>query len=223
MDGYVEANPEMVLPSPDFCIYAGDILMTDNEFLFIGLGNPGPKYSDTRHNVGFLVVDELARLWGETITSQKWEAQFCRLSRWSSRLTLIKPMTYMNLSGRAVAQFVNFYRIPVENIVVIHDDLDMHPGRLKLVTGGGAGGHNGIRSITQHLGDNGFHRLKIGIGRPGKNGVHPDFPVDQYVLSAMSRDEVELMNERISSIEDGLKYFVSDGPARAMSLINSIK
>jgi len=197
--------------------------MADNEFLFVGLGNPGKKYSDTRHNVGFLVVDEIARRWGETITSEKWEAQFCRLSRWGARLTLIKPMTYMNLSGKAVADFVNFYRIPIGNIVVIHDDLDMHPGRLKLVTGGGAGGHNGIRSITQHLGDNGFHRLKIGIGRPGKNGVHSDFPVDQYVLSAMSPEEVECMHDRISSIEDGLKFLVSDGPSRAMSLVNSIK
>jgi len=197
--------------------------MADNEFLVVGLGNPGPKYSDTRHNVGFLVVDELARRWGETITSKKWEAQFCRLSRWGARLTLVKPLTFMNLSGKAVAEFVNFYRIPVENVVVIHDDLDMHPGRLKLVTGGGTGGHNGIRSIAQYLGNNGFHRLKIGIGRPGKNGVHPDFPVDQYVLSAMSRQEAELMDERISSIEEGLKYLVSDGPSRAMSLVNSIK
>lgn len=213
----------MASPSPDFCIFASDLPMADNEFIFVGLGNPGKKYSDTRHNVGFLVVDEMARRWGETITSEKWEAQFCRLSRWGARLTLIKPMTFMNLSGKAVAEFVNFYRIPIGNIVVIHDDLDMHPGRLKLVTGGGAGGHNGIRSITQHLGDNGFHRLKIGIGRPGKNGVHPDFPVDQYVLSAMSPEEVECMHDRISSIEDGLKFLVSDGPSRAMSLVNSIK
>lgn len=197
--------------------------MADNEFLLVGLGNPGPKYADTRHNVGFLVIDELARLWGERIASQKWDAQFCRLNQWGVRLTLVKPMTYMNLSGRAVAEFVNFYRIAIGNIVVIHDDLDMHPGRLKLVTGGGAGGHNGIRSITQHLGTADFHRLKIGIGRPGKNGVHPDFPIEQYVLSAMSNEEADLLHERMSSIEDGLRYLVNDGPSRAMSLINSIK
>ena len=197
--------------------------MAENEFLIIGLGNPGSKYSDTRHNVGFLVIDELVRRWGESIVAQKWDARFCRFNRWSVRLTLVKPMTFMNLSGKAVAEFANFYRIPVENIVVIHDDLDMPPGRLKLVTGGGAGGHNGIRSIAQYLGDNGFQRLKIGIGRPGKGGVHPDFPVEQYVLSAMSKEEVELLNERISHIEDGLQYLVSDGPARAMSFLNSIK
>lgn len=197
--------------------------MSEIDFLLVGLGNPGPKYSDTRHNVGFIVVDELAARWGDKLTTQKWDAFSCRISRWGVRLTLVKPMTFMNLSGRSVAEFANFYRIAVDNIIVIHDDLDMHPGRLKLVQGGGAGGHNGIRSIAQHLGSNGFFRLKIGIGRPGKNGVHPDYPVDQYVLSMMEQGEHDLLRDRIDSIEDGLKYFVSESPARAMSLINSVK
>jgi PTH1 family peptidyl-tRNA hydrolase len=197
--------------------------MADKEYLIVGLGNPGPKYADTRHNVGFIVVDDLAGRWGDRLTTQKWDAVSCRISRFGARLTLIKPLTFMNLSGRAVAEFVNFYRIAMENIIVIHDDLDMRPGRLKLVQGGGAGGHNGIRSIAQHLGTNGFYRLKIGIGRPGKEGVHPDFPVDQYVLSAMVREEKDLLGDRLDSIEAGLKHFMSDGPARAMSLLNSIK
>lgn len=197
--------------------------MSENDFLIIGLGNPGSKYNDTRHNVGFIVVDELASRWGDRLATQKWDAFSCRISQWGARLTLVKPMTFMNLSGRSVAEFVHFYRISIENIVVIHDDLDMHPGRLKLVQGGGAGGHNGIRSITQHLGSNGFFRLKIGIGRPGKNGVHSDFPVDQYVLSAMGQIESDLLRERMDSIEAGLRYFVSGSPARAMSLINSVK
>lgn len=197
--------------------------MAENEYLIVGLGNPGPKYADTRHNVGFIAVDDLAGRWGERLTTQKWEAFSCRISRWGARLTLVKPTTFMNLSGRAVAEFVKFYRMAMEDIVVIHDDLDMRPGRLKLVQGGGAGGHNGIRSMAQHLGGNGFYRLKIGIGRPGKEGVHPDFPVDQYVLSAMAREEQELLRDRLDTIEAGLEYFVSEGPARAMSLINSIK
>lgn len=197
--------------------------MPDNDYLIVGLGNPGPKYTGTRHNVGFIAIDELARRWGDSLSTQKWDALSCRISQWGVRLTLVKPMTYMNLSGRAVAEFVSFFRIPVENIIVIHDDLDMHPGRLKLVHGGGAGGHNGIRSMTQHLGTSGYYRLKIGIGRPGKDGVHPDFPVDEYVLSAMSQEEIDLLNVRVNSIEDGLRYFVNEGPARAMSLINSIK
>jgi PTH1 family peptidyl-tRNA hydrolase len=197
--------------------------MSDSDFLIVGLGNPGPQYQDTRHNVGFLAVDELSRRWGDSLASTKWDANFCRLSRWDVTLTLIKPLTFMNLSGRAVVEFVNFYKIPVTNIVVIHDDLDMHPGRLKLVRGGGAGGHNGIRSMTQSLGSNDFFRLKIGIGRPGKGEVHADFPVDKYVLSTLGGDELNLLYDRIDNIENGLRLFVEEGPARAMSLINSIK
>ncbi|WP_419176532.1 aminoacyl-tRNA hydrolase [Desulfosediminicola sp.] len=197
--------------------------MADTEFLIVGLGNPGQKYADTRHNVGFVIIDELARRWGSELSLEKWNARSCRISRWGSRINLVKPMTFMNLSGKAVAEFVRFYKVPVENIVVIHDDLDMNPGRLKLVRGGGAGGHNGIRSMTESLGSNNFYRLKVGIGRPGKGDVHPDFPVDKYVLSSMSGEEVDLVNERVTSIEDGLQFLITEGPARAMSLINSIK
>lgn len=197
--------------------------MADTEFLLVGLGNPGPKYDDTRHNVGFIIVDELARRWGTELSQEKWEARSSRISRWGCRLNLVKPMTFMNLSGRAIAEFARFYKVPVENIVIIHDDLDMHPGRLKLVRGGGAGGHNGIRSATNSLGSNDFYRLKVGIGRPGKGDVHPDFPVDKYVLSSMTGSESDLLNERVTSIEEGLELLVKDGPARAMGLINSIK
>ncbi|WP_136797733.1 aminoacyl-tRNA hydrolase [Desulfosediminicola ganghwensis] len=197
--------------------------MADTEFLVVGLGNPGQKYADTRHNVGFVIIDELARRWGSELSLEKWNARSCRISRWGSRINLVKPMTFMNLSGKAVAEFVRFYKVPVENIVVIHDDLDMNPGRLKLVRGGGAGGHNGIRSMTESLGSNNFYRLKVGIGRPGKGDVHPDFPVDKYVLSSMSGEEVDLVNERVTFIEDGLQFLITEGPARAMSLINSIK
>lgn len=197
--------------------------MSLQEYLFVGLGNPGSKYDDTRHNVGFIAIDELARRWKESLNIEKWNAHSCRMVKWDCRVTLIKPMTFMNLSGRAVAEYAKFYKIPVTNIIVVHDDLDMHPGRLKLVKGGGAGGHNGIKSISQSLGSKEFFRLKIGIGRPGKGDVHADFPVEKYVLSAMSSDEVTLLEDRITSIEEGLRLFINDGPARAMSLINSIK
>lgn len=114
--------------------------MADRDYLIVGLGNPGNKYTGTRHNVGFVALDELATRWGDSFTTQKWEAFSCRITQWGARLTLIKPMTFMNLSGRAVAEFARFFQIPSENVIVIHDDLDMHPGRLKLVLGGGAGG-----------------------------------------------------------------------------------
>lgn len=197
--------------------------MPDSDLLLVGLGNPGAKYDSTRHNVGFLVIDELARRWGFVLSSGKWQSQSCRERKWGARLLMIKPQTFMNRSGQAVAEFAKFYKIPLQNIVVIHDDLDMHPGRLKLVQGGGAGGHNGIRSISQCLGGNGFFRLKIGIGRPGKGEVHPDVPVESYVLSDMGREEQDILESRFDPIEDGLHTFVESGFAKAMSHINSIK
>lgn len=197
--------------------------MADNEFLLVGLGNPGQKYHDTRHNVGFLAIDMLVRRWNEKFTQTKFNGECVRLSQRGSKIIVIKPMTYMNRSGQTVADFARFYKIAPENIVVLHDDLDMHPGRLKLVFGGGAGGHNGIRSITSCLGTNGFHRLKIGIGRPGAGGVHEDFPVEKYVLSPMVQQELDQLNNHIDSIEEGLNLLFKEGKARAMNLINSIK
>ncbi len=197
--------------------------MSSQDFLIVGLGNPGRQYETTRHNVGFMVVDELAGRWGQPVVTAKWDAVSCKLSRWGSRLTMIKPQTFMNRSGRAVVEAVNFFKIPLENILVIHDDLDMHPGRLKLVLGGGAGGHNGIRSLCGALPSSSFYRLKIGIGRPGQGGVHGDFPVDRYVLSGMSDDELSLLEKRYDIIEEGVRRFIVDGPAKAMNLINSVK
>ena len=197
--------------------------MASNDLLIVGLGNPGTKYDDTRHNVGFLVVDELARRWGGSLDMEKWKARYCRHNRCGYRIVLAEPQTFMNRSGTSVADIAGFYKIPLENIVVIHDDLDMHPGRLKLVKGGGAGGHNGIRSLTQCLGGSGFFRLKVGIGRPGQGDVHPDMPVESYVLSSMTVEERDLLDRRIEVIEEGFALFMEKGAARAMSHINSFK
>lgn len=129
----------------------------------------------------------------------------------------------MNLSGKAVARYVDFYKVEPDRVLVIHDDLDMNPGRVKLVAGGGAGGHNGIRSLVEWLGTGNFLRLKLGIGRPGKLGVHPEIPVEKYVLAPFSPDEKKLLDERMDSIEKGLEYLVCDGLSKAMNLLNSIK
>jgi peptidyl-tRNA hydrolase, PTH1 family len=197
--------------------------MADSDLLLVGLGNPGAKYDCNRHNVGFLVIDELARRWGFSLSTGKWQSHSCRERKWGNRLLMIKPHTFMNRSGQAVAEFVRFYKIPMQNIVVIHDDLDMHPGRLKLVKGGGAGGHNGIRSISQCLGKNDYFRLKIGIGRPGKGEVHPGIPVESYVLSDMRPEEQDILESRFDPIEDGLRIFFESGVSKAMSHINSFK
>jgi len=129
----------------------------------------------------------------------------------------------MNLSGKAVARYVDFYKVQPGQIVVIHDDLDMAPGRIKLVAGGGTGGHNGIRSLVQCLGTQDFLRLKLGIGRPGNVSAYAGMPVEKYVLAPFAPDEKNLLEQRMDLIEKGLEYLVRDGISMAMNLLNAIK
>lgn len=197
--------------------------MNENLFLVVGLGNPGGEYAATRHNAGFMVVDELARRFGASLDHEKWQAYFVQLALWGNKVCLLKPNTYMNLSGKAVARYVDFYKIRPEQILVVHDDLDMVPGRVKLVAGGGTGGHNGIRSLVECLGTRDFLRLKLGIGRPGRLGLSSGMPVEKYVLAPFSPDEKILLEQRMGSIEKGLEYLLCDGIAKAMNLLNTLK
>jgi peptidyl-tRNA hydrolase, PTH1 family len=197
--------------------------MSSETYIIAGLGNPGEQYRDTRHNVGFTAVDELNRLAGDPIFLQKWDAATVKLSLWGATIHLVKPQTYMNLSGRSIARFVDFFKISLERLIVIHDDLDMKPGRLKLVSGGGSGGHNGIRSIVDCLGESGFYRLKIGIGRPGSGSSPVPIPVEKYVLTAFQNEEAEIIAGRYTEIAKGLQVFIENDPRRAMNYINSFK
>jgi peptidyl-tRNA hydrolase, PTH1 family len=197
--------------------------MNENMFLVVGLGNPGSEYAATRHNAGFMVVDELARRLGVAFGSEKWQAYFVQLVLGAKKICLLKPNTYMNLSGRAVARYVDFYKVQSEQILVVHDDLDMAPGRVKLVAGGGTGGHNGIRSLVECLGTRDFLRLKLGIGRPGRLGLCAEIPIEKYVLSPFLADEKILLEQRMDTIERGLEYIVHDGVAKAMNLLNTVK
>ncbi len=197
--------------------------MEKKDFIIVGLGNPGAEYHCTRHNIGFFVVDELARRWNAPVFLEKWQAQYVSVSTGEEKVHLIKPLTFMNRSGRAVAQFCRFYKISPDQLLVVHDDLDMAPGRIKLVKGGGAGGHNGIKSLVESLGTPDFYRLKIGIGRPGNGGIHPDFPVDKYVLGNFTDDELAVLQSRYDSFADGIQLFLQGHPAKAMNLLNSLK
>lgn len=197
--------------------------MGGSDYLIVGLGNPGDNYKQTRHNVGFMVVDELARKWSAAWSSEKWQAISSRISLWGCRICLVKPTTYMNLSGKAVRSYAEYFKVSPECVLVIHDDIDMAPGRLKLVIGGGAGGHNGIRSIIQSLATADFLRLKIGIGRPGKGGVHSDIPVERFVLSPFAEDEKKLLDGRMDILEQGIQSLLEEGTGKAMNLINSVK
>ena len=199
------------------------IFMENKDFIIVGLGNPGSQYHSTRHNVGFFVIDELARKWKAPVFVEKWKSEYVSLAFGDVKIHLIKPLTFMNRSGLAVGPFCRFYKSIPDQLLVIHDDLDMIPGRIKLVKGGGAGGHKGIKSLMETLGTSDFYRLKIGIGRPGNGGVHPDFPVDKYVLGNFSDDELTLLQSRYRSLADGIDLYLQGHPAKAMNLLNSLK
>ena len=197
--------------------------MGDTPFLIVGLGNPGNRYIGTRHNVGFYLVDELAKRCHVELHSTRWESLYQRTNCLGGKVCFIKPQTYMNLSGQAVSRFAGFYKIPSQRILVIHDDIDMGCGRLKIVSGGGAGGHNGIRSLIQHLGTKDFFRLKFGVGRPGHSGVSARMPVEKYVLAPFARNEQQLVEERVDHIELGVEKLVRGETAAAMNCVNSVR
>ncbi len=197
--------------------------MKSKPFIIAGLGNKGRKYDDTRHNIGFLVIDELARRWQVEIEREKWHSLSSRVQLFGQTVFFLKPMTFMNLSGRGVVEFAQFYKIAPDHILVIHDDLDMMSGRIKLVKGGGAGGHKGIKSLVELLGSQDFYRLKVGIGRPGQGDVHSNFPIEKYVLGTIGESELSVLDSRYDRIEEGVRLFFENDPARAMSILNRLK
>lgn len=197
--------------------------MEANDYLIVGLGNPGAQYRLNRHNVGFQVVDEIAGRWGGVNFTEKWHAFSATFSFPGKKVHFIKPVTFMNLSGKAIVQYYRFFKIEPDQLLVVHDDLDMNPGRIKLTKGGGTGGHNGIKSTIEFLGTNDFYRLKIGIGRPGKGEVHPAFPVDKYVLSDFDETETTLMATRYPVLDEGIRLYLQGTADKAMGLLNGLK
>ena len=174
----------------------------------VGLGNPGPKYAETRHNAGFWFVDQLARHHALILRAEnKFSGEVGRLSASSGDCWLLKPMTYMNHSGRSVAALCNFYRIRPEELLVVYDELDLAPGMMRLKSGGGHGGHNGMRDICNALGSKDFHRLRVGIGHPG----HKEAVVG-YVLSRPGRGEQQAIEDGIA---EALRHW---GPIQAGEL-----
>ena len=166
--------------------------------LVAGLGNPGAKYEQTRHNAGFWFVDELARRYSAQLRSEsKYKSEVARCTIDGRDCRLQKPMDYMNCSGQPVAALAGFYRIPRQGILVVHDDLDLPVGTIKLKKSGGHGGHNGLRDLISHLGGNDFLRLRIGIGHPG----HRDDVVD-YVLKNASREDRAAIDQAIADAID---------------------
>ena len=184
------------------------------DLLVVGLGNPGREYERTRHNAGWLVVDELARRHGGSWRS-KFSGSLAEVRLGEKRLALLKPETYMNESGRSVSAAARFFKVPAESILVVHDDVDLEPGRLQARRGGGLAGHNGLRSLAQDLGTQDFLRLRIGVGRPGRGDPRP---VADWVLSPFaSEEDVEALVARAA---DAAEVIANEGLEAAQAKFN---
>jgi PTH1 family peptidyl-tRNA hydrolase len=184
--------------------------------LVVGLGNPGPRYVGSRHNIGFEVVDRLAERWSIDVTRHhpKFDALFGDGMAAGQRVLLLKPLTFMNLSGRSVAAVVRFYKLERADLLVAYDDLDLPPGKLRLRAEGSAGGHNGMRDIVRQLGGMDFPRLRVGIGK-----VHRAATVG-HVLSGFAPDERRVMDEAVVAAADAIEVWLRQGIVAAMNEFN---
>jgi PTH1 family peptidyl-tRNA hydrolase len=168
--------------------------------LFVGLGNPGAKYAGNRHNIGFMAVDRIAEDHGFGPWKSKFQGQVSEGRLGREKVLLLKPGTYMNLSGQSVGEAMRFYKLTPEDVTVFHDELDLTPGKLRVKRGGGHAGHNGLRSIHQHIGDN-YQRVRLGIGHPGRKEL-----VAHYVLQDFAKADAGWLEDLLHGISDGAVY-----------------
>lgn len=185
-------------------------------YLVLGLGNPGGRYRNTRHNAGFMVVDQLARRAGVPCDRKQLGALVDRLRIGDQDVIVAKPQTFMNLSGQAAASLRGFYKVDVSEIIVVHDDVDLPFDDVRVKLGGGHGGHNGLRDIQARLGGNGFIRVRFGVGRPP-----PGWDTANYVLGSFSDVESARLDDVVASAVDAVDAVVCDGVRAAMNRINA--
>ncbi|PWA12126.1 aminoacyl-tRNA hydrolase [Pueribacillus theae] len=183
--------------------------------LIVGLGNPGKKYEQTRHNVGFMAIDHLSKKLSLEFDKNKFQAVYGTKMIDGEKIMLCKPLTYMNLSGEAVRPLLDYYGMELEDLLVIYDDLDLAPGKLRLRQKGSAGGHNGIKSIIKHVGTEQFKRIRIGIGRPD-----PRMDVIDYVLARFSKDEQPLIDEAIARTAQACEKWARSPFSQVMNEFN---
>jgi PTH1 family peptidyl-tRNA hydrolase len=191
--------------------------MTQGITLIVGLGNPGAEYAETRHNAGFRFIDALLEGSGLCLRAERrFFGQTARLELGQREVWLLTPTTFMNHSGQAVVSFVHYYRIPVPQVLVVHDELDLPPGTVRLKLGGGDGGHNGVQDIMLHLGSTDFARLRIGIGRPAPGG-----DATAYVLKKSPLAERELIDAAISRARDHIVDIVHGHYQKVMNELHT--
>ena len=189
---------------------------SENTWLIVGLGNPGPEYAKTRHNIGFRCLDILAQKLGCTVDRGKFQGLYGQASYRGQKVYLLKPLTYMNLSGRSVLQLSAYFQIPPERIIVLFDDISLEPGRMRVRSNGSAGGHNGIKSIIQELGSQDFPRVKIGVGAK----PHPDFDLAAWVLSPFTASEEKALAVSLENGARAVLTILEEGVSQAANAYN---
>ena len=187
-------------------------------WLVVGLGNPGAEYTVTRHNAGFLFIDYLAAALGATVTRARFKALVGEANVGGARVLLMKPETYMNLSGEAVREAAAFYHIEPDHVIVICDDVTLDVGRLRVRGKGSDGGHNGIKSLIKELGTDGFSRVRVGVGKK----PHPDFDLADWVLSAFTKAEQEVLQKIFPTVRLGVERLLAGDLAGAMQTCNGV-
>ena len=181
--------------------------------LFVGLGNPGKKYTNNRHNIGFMALNQIANDHSFSPWKNKFQGQITDGKLGDEKVILLKPETFMNLSGQSVSETIKFYKIKIEDIIVFHDELDLAPAKLRVKISGGHAGHNGLRSIHQHIGAD-YHRVRMGIGHPG----HKD-RVANYVLSDFAKSDQNWLQDLLFGISDGAIYLVNNDAGKFMNAV----
>lgn len=187
-------------------------------FLIVGLGNPGTEYANTRHNIGFIAADAIAGRYGFGPFKAKFDGLLAEGKIEGEKVYLLKPQTFMNLSGNSVIKAAAFYKIPPQNVIVIHDDMDLQPGQLKAKLGGGSGGHNGIKSIDAHI-TPGYNRVRIGVGHPAGKGEQ----VVSHVLSGFSKDDKKLVDAALETAAETIGVLIKDGIGAYSNQIGMLK
>lgn len=185
-------------------------------WLIAGLGNPEPKYEGTRHNVGFAALDLLGEKWNAAPNKAKWQGLYAQAQVDGQKVILLKPMTYMNLSGDSIAPAAAFFKIPPQRVIVLCDDIDQKPGRLRIRPSGSAGGHNGLKSIIARLGSQEFPRIRIGVGQK----PHPDYDLADWVLGKPVGEDKAAIEGRLADIEEACRLIMAGQLPQAQNRFN---
>lgn len=180
------------------------------------LGNPGPKYNGTRHNAGFMAADAMEKELGVSINKMRFKALTATAEIGGEKVLLMKPQTFMNLSGEAVIQAVRFYKLSPEHVIVVSDEVALPVGKIRVRRSGSAGGHNGLKNIIQNLGTDGFPRIRMGVG----SAPHPDYDMADWVLGTFKNQDAEDMAEAAKRVCAAVQSYITDGPEKAMNRFN---